>query len=208
MAAATRRTFSKVKSSAIRPRQPSVPNLIWVMSWSLVVSRQSLVVRFSLFVGRWSILVTRSLQIQSTVLLATSDQRPTTVFSHQLMQLLLIQMLHHLADILRLVERGDEQRVFGLDNHQVTHADQGDKFAEYVNIIVLRVQGKSAGRRHRIPTTTFCLRYVVLMQRGPGAEVVPSEVGGQTEDAGLRFSLGRARLQHRIVNADVFALRV
>src|SRR5690348_12077853 len=28
MAAATRRTFSKVKSSAIMPRQPSVPNLI------------------------------------------------------------------------------------------------------------------------------------------------------------------------------------
>src|SRR6266404_1662627 len=124
------------------------------------------------------------------------------------MQLLLIQMLYHFADILRLIECGDEQSVFGLDNHQVAHADQGDKFAEYVYIIVLRVQGKSAGRRHRIPTATFCLRYVVLMQRGPGTEVVPSEVGGQTEDAGLRLSRGRAPLQHRIVNADVFALWV
>src|SRR6202521_1900319 len=124
------------------------------------------------------------------------------------MELLLIQMLHHFADILRLVEGGNEQGVFGLDNHQVAHADQGDEFTEYVNIIVLGVQSKSAGRGHRIPTATFCLRYAVLMQRSPGTEVVPSEVGGQTDDAGLRFSLGRARLQHRIVDADVFALRV
>src|ERR1019366_6707849 len=47
-----------------------------------------------------------------------------------------------------------------------------------------------------------------LMQGGPGAEVVPSEIGGQTEDARLAFSLGGPRLQHRIVDADVFALRV
>src|SRR5713101_2307798 len=124
------------------------------------------------------------------------------------MQLLLIQVLHHFADILRLVERGNEQCVFGLDNHQVAYADQRDKFAEHVNIIVLRVQGKSAGRRHRIPAATLCLRYVVLMQRSPGAKVVPSEVGGQTEDARLAFSLGRPRFQHRIVDADVLALRV
>jgi len=38
-------------------------------------------------------------------------------------------MLHHFADILRLVERGDEQGVFGLDNHQVADADEGNKFA-------------------------------------------------------------------------------
>src|ERR1700738_2967755 len=107
------------------------------------------------------------------------------------MQLLLIQMLDHFADILRLVKRGDEQRIFGLDYHQVAHADQGDEFTEHVYIIVLRVQRKSASRGHRISTATFCFRYVLLMQRSPGAEVVPSEVGGQTEDAGLAFSLGR-----------------
>src|ERR1700687_1328437 len=117
-------------------------------------------------------------------------------------------MLHHFADVLRLVERGNEQCVFGLDNHQVAYADQRDKFAEHVNIIVLRVQLKSAGRRHRIPAATLCLRYVVLMQRGPGAEVVPSEVGGQTEDVRLAFSLGRAGFENRIVDADVFALRI
>src|SRR5258708_6669184 len=124
------------------------------------------------------------------------------------MQLLFIQMLHHFADILRLVESGYEQGVVGLDNHQVAHADQGDEFVEHVNIIILRVQGKSAGRRHRIPAATVCLRYVVLMQRSPGAKVVPSEVGGQTEDARLAFSLGRPRLEDRIVDADVLAPRI
>src|SRR6266404_6104394 len=124
------------------------------------------------------------------------------------MQLLLIQMLYHFADILRLIERGDEQSVFGLDNDQAAHADEGDKFVEHVNIIVLCVQGKSAGRRHLILTAAFCLRDVVLMQRGPGAKIVPSEVGGQTEDAGLGFSLGGARLQQSIVDANVFALRI
>src|SRR5260370_11094631 len=46
------------------------------------------------------------------------------------------------------------------------------------------------------------------MQRGPGAEIVPSKVGRQTEDSRLDFSLGGARLQHRVVDADVFTLRV
>src|ERR1017187_5225246 len=46
------------------------------------------------------------------------------------------------------------------------------------------------------------------MQRGPGAEVVPSEVGRQAEDARLGFSRGGTRLQHRVVDAYVFALRV
>src|ERR1035437_3200600 len=79
----------------------------------------------SLVVSRWSLVVRKGL-------LTTSDQRP----SHQFLQLLLIQMLHHFADILGLVERGDEQRVIGLDNHQVAHSDQGNKLAGRVNVIV------------------------------------------------------------------------
>src|SRR6266700_2275177 len=103
MAAATRRTFSKVKSSAIRPRQPSVPNLIWVMSF---------------VVGRWSFATGGELHSPDFVIpseardlhfaadcrslaslgMTTHKKRPPTAFSHQLMQLLLIQMLHHFAD--------------------------------------------------------------------------------------------------------------
>src|SRR5208282_5110619 len=117
-------------------------------------------------------------------------------------------MLHHFAYILRLVEGGDEQRVFGLDNHQVAHADQSDKLSGSVNVIILRIQGKTARRRDQASVARFRLRRVVLVQRGPGAEVVPSEVGGQTEDARLDFTLGGSRLQHRKVDADVFTLRV
>src|SRR6202453_4681684 len=85
MAAVTRRTLSKVKSSAIRPRQPSVPNLIWLMA------------------------VCRC--------------------STQLVQFLFVQMLHYFSNILRLVERCDEQSIFGFDNYQVANTHQGDKFA-------------------------------------------------------------------------------
>src|SRR5208282_1031748 len=46
------------------------------------------------------------------------------------------------------------------------------------------------------------------MERGPGAKVVPSEIGGKTEDARLGFSLGRAGFEDGIVDADVLALRI
>ena len=48
----------------------------------------------------------------------------------------------------------------------------------------------------------------MFVQRGPGAEVVPSEIGGQAEDMRLYFSLGRAGFENGIVDADVFALRI
>ena len=50
IAPATRRTLSKVKSSAMMPRQPSVPNLMGVVifgRWSLVVGRWFAVVNCS-----------------------------------------------------------------------------------------------------------------------------------------------------------------
>src|SRR6266481_3657742 len=97
IAPATRRTFSKVKSSAMRPRQPSVPNLIWVMvvrRWSLVARSLATPLRIVIPSGA------RDLHFANAHRLATND-----CLSHQLMQLLLIQMLHHFADILRSVER-------------------------------------------------------------------------------------------------------
>ena len=54
----------------------------------------------------------------------------------------------------------------------------------------------------------FRLGYAVLVKRRPGAEIIPSEIGGNAENARLALSLGRARLQHCIVDADVFAFRV
>src|SRR5258706_4003165 len=49
---------------------------------------------------------------------------------------------------------------------------------------------------------------MVLVQRSPGAEVVPAEVRRQAEDPRLSFALARARFQHGVVNADVLALRI
>src|SRR5713226_2079056 len=103
MAPATRRTLSKVKSSAMTARQPSVPNLIAVVGcWSLVGGVAGLVIEGSA--------ITLSLGSQGI------GERPTTNdqrrFSHQLLQFLLIQILHHFADVLRIFSGSDKQCVF------------------------------------------------------------------------------------------------
>ncbi len=49
---------------------------------------------------------------------------------------------------------------------------------------------------------------MVLVERGPGAEVVPSEIGGDAVEAGGMLALGGARLEHGIVHADVLALGI
>src|SRR5579862_8487536 len=48
----------------------------------------------------------------------------------------------------------------------------------------------------------------MLMQRRPGAKVVPPEIGWQAEDISLLLSLRRARLQHAVIHADVFTLGI
>ena len=117
-------------------------------------------------------------------------------------------MLDYFADILRLVERSHQQRIFGLDDHQIAYANQRDEFAGNVNVIIVCIQGKTPRRGNRPSAARFRLCRVMLVQRGPGAEIVPSKIGGQAEDARLRFSLGRAGFEDGIVDADVFAFRV
>ncbi len=64
-------------------------------------------------------------------------------------------MLHHFAYILRLLECGYQQRVFGLDNHEIADADQRDKFARSVNIIVLCIQAKLPDAETGLPSAGF-----------------------------------------------------
>src|SRR3954469_671596 len=78
----TRRTFSNVKSSAMTPRQPSVPNLI------------------SCAIGRLN----------------------------QFLHLLVVEVLHDLADVLRVLAGGDEQGIVGVYNHQVLHPNHRYEF--------------------------------------------------------------------------------
>ena len=48
----------------------------------------------------------------------------------------------------------------------------------------------------------------MLVQRSPGAEIVPAKIRWQTENLPGLFPLGRTRFQHRIIDADIFAFRI
>ena len=49
---------------------------------------------------------------------------------------------------------------------------------------------------------------LVLVERGPGAEIVPTELGGNAIEIGEVLALGGARLEDGVVDGDVFALGI
>src|SRR5688572_24352898 len=110
MAAATRRTFSKVKSSAMTPRHPSVPNLISVVNQFLgsrcSVPRPSV---NSLF-GE----IGRALEVQTVAVRIGKGGDPQPI-SHE-------RRLHRQSAFLRLVIDGD-----GV----ATHETNGDSLSEH-----------------------------------------------------------------------------
>src|ERR1700722_1397104 len=100
IAPATRRTLSKVKSSAMIPRQPSVPNLISCAIVFPVLSGQD---QRSVISGPWP----SQNECGSSYWLLAARQ----LISHQLMQLLLVEKLYDLAHVLRLLPRCNQQCV-------------------------------------------------------------------------------------------------
>ena len=48
----------------------------------------------------------------------------------------------------------------------------------------------------------------MLIQCGPGSEVVPAKIRGKTEDVPSLFPLRRTGLEHGIIHADVFTFRI
>ncbi len=71
-------------------------------------------------------------------------------FSHQPLKLFVIQVLHHFADVLRLLARSDQQGIIGFDDHQVIHAHGCDKFPFGMNKVPLRVQREALLRLNYI----------------------------------------------------------
>src|SRR5437660_11974860 len=49
---------------------------------------------------------------------------------------------------------------------------------------------------------------MMLVQGRPGAKVVPATICRDAVDMGSLLTFGRARLQHRVVDADVLALGI
>src|SRR5258706_6247097 len=48
----------------------------------------------------------------------------------------------------------------------------------------------------------------MLVQRRPRAQIVPAEIGGDAVESRLALTLRRAGLEHRVIHADVLALRI
>src|SRR4029077_14051316 len=83
---------------------------------------------------------------------------------------------------------------------------RGDNFSRGIHVVAIGIQEKSLVRRNQVALRGMALRYMMFVQRGPRSEIVPAEIGGQTVDVPRLLALRRTRLQHRIVNANVFAL--
>ena len=59
---------------------------------------------------------------------------------YQLLHLLFVEILHDLADILRVFSRSDKQGIVGLYHHQVIDTNCRDKLSFYVDEVAGRVQ--------------------------------------------------------------------
>src|SRR6267143_6435063 len=99
MACATMRAFANVKSSAITPRQPSVPNLI------AVISRR----------GNY----TRSDSFPNSRIGLLEEIPPALFF----------KPFHDFADVLGAITWADEQRVECIHDDQVVHTDYSSIFS-------------------------------------------------------------------------------
>ena len=59
-------------------------------------------------------------------------------------------MLNHLADILRMLARGDQQSIVGFNDDKVPYADRRDEFARRVNEVSFGVQRKALLRANYV----------------------------------------------------------
>jgi len=63
-------------------------------------------------------------------------------FSYELVQLLFIQVLHHLTYVLRVLPGRDQQCVRGFHYHKIIHTHSRDKFSRSMHIVAAGVQSK------------------------------------------------------------------
>src|SRR5208282_925868 len=87
------------------------------------------------------------------------------------------QFLDDFAYILGVVAVGDQQRILGVHNDQVLHAYKGDKLLGAVDVVVTGVEGHVAFALGHVafPVSEQPGLKLVLVKRGPGAQVVPTE---------------------------------
>src|SRR5882762_8982600 len=110
MACATMRAFAKVKSSAMTPRQPSVPNLIEDMCAGKSIRE------------------------------AIYSQNSRIGLLQEVFPALRFEPFHDFANVLGAVARADEQRVRRLNHDKITDADGGHEFRRTPQKIPFRIE--------------------------------------------------------------------
>src|SRR5438477_12983606 len=104
------RAFAKVKSSAITPRQPSVPNLIEDMCAGKSIRE------------------------------AINSKNSRIGLLEKFLPALRFEPFHDFSYILGAVARADKQRIWCLNHHQITDADRGNEFGRAPEKIAFRIK--------------------------------------------------------------------
>src|SRR6202521_1375456 len=167
------------------PRQPSVPNFI---SWAIDLMAGS----------SW-------LDFSSGATLVAADG---AFVSHQLVQLFLVKVLYYFADVLRSLASCNQQSILSFHHHQIAYSHGRHKFTRSVHIIAPSIQNEVAGAGNEIVFPRATLGGVMLVQCRPRTQIVPTERSRQTKHVPALFAFRRARFEHGIVHADVFALGI
>src|SRR5271157_2585255 len=129
-----------------------------------------------------------------------------TAALNETLELSFIQMLHDPCDILRMFPGCNQQRVVGFDHDQVLHSHGCNKLSLRVDEVPFRVQGEALpGNDHVLAVFAGA---AMLVERGPGAKIIPSEACRDAIDARLAFALRRPRFENGVVDADALALGI
>src|ERR1700726_3695154 len=164
MACATMRAFAKVKSSAITPRQPSVPKRMEVIE-----------VKYT----RRDTVGNRPDETKKQILAALgNDQKPADCCGasrlQQIFALLLFELFNNFADILGAFPGADQQGVRSLDDHEVANANGRDVFRRAPQKVSLGVDGLTGTSENIVPHS-FGQEFV---HSSPGTDIAPTYFGG------------------------------
>ena len=117
-------------------------------------------------------------------------------------------MLHDLTNILSVLKSSNQQGIRSFYDYQIAHTHCRDKLARCVHIVAMGIQDEEARTINQVALRWIALRVMMLVQRGPGPQVVPSEIRRQAKDVSRLLAFRRTRLQHGVIDADVLALGI
>ena len=121
---------------------------------------------------------------------------------------LLVQILHHFAHILRVLAGSNQQGIVSLHHDQILYPDRSHEFPRSMHVVVLRVQGKDAVAGNHVAVRRPALGHVMLVQCASTSLDRSSRIPREDRKIWPAPPFGRTRLQHGVIDADIFALGI